>query len=127
VSFSRDLSELPAWEDALIPMVLYFDLSTSEWVLVATTNACEVWSGRNKPRWPYWEYRVVEGRWREEPVAEHSFGLQANLIDVERLSNQQHVDLELKRALLSDRPPNREYAEIWKDPGKFICAQNIGQ
>jgi hypothetical protein len=79
LSFRDDLSELPDWNVPLIPLLLYRDSATREWVIVATTSDCHVWSQRGSPDRPYWEYRLKGATWAEVPLSETSVGRKTNL------------------------------------------------
>jgi hypothetical protein len=127
LAFTGQLASLPAWQDSsLIPLVLQQDPANSQWTLIATSNTCEVWGARNKPRWPYWEFRLLDGLWREVPLSKTSFGLQTNLVTAEDFEKETHMTVASKREFVSDRPPDRSYAEVWAKPGDFVCAANIG-
>ena len=72
-------AELPTWDVALQPLVLYRDETTKEWVIVAASNRCEVWWARGRPTRPYWEYRLKSGGWTEVPLSNSSLGRKTNL------------------------------------------------
>lgn len=72
--FTEALSDLPEWDVPLMPMVLYQDGPTKEWVIVARTNSCERWLARGGPFPPYWEYRLRGDQWRRVPLSDTSKG-----------------------------------------------------
>jgi hypothetical protein len=64
LSFLGALQGLPTWSAPRMPLVLYRDESTKEWVIVATTTSCEVWRQAGKPKPDYWEYRLMGREWK---------------------------------------------------------------
>lgn len=79
ISFEDDFASLPAWEEALVPVLLYQDLATSRWTVVATTTSCETWKARGRPVPPYWEFRLTGDAWSPAELSEASVGREANL------------------------------------------------
>jgi hypothetical protein len=63
-----------------MPLLLYRDAQTSEWVIVATTTACEVWRAQGRPEFLYWEFRNRENQWVEVGLSETSFERPTNLL-----------------------------------------------
>ena len=121
--FTGALSDLPTWDVPLTPMVLYQDVSTKEWVIVARTNNCDVWVARGKPFPPYWEYRLVAGQWRQTPLSEASKGRTANLLIQYRLENlPPHITVEYKRPSLADRTLVEDYRRVVPDIRRHCMA-----
>jgi hypothetical protein len=79
LSFTGDLYSLPAWKVALVPVLLYSNETTHEWVIVATTSNCDTWYQKGGPVPPYWEYRLTGGQWQESRLSEASLGRKTNL------------------------------------------------
>lgn len=69
----------PAWSGQLIPILVYQDSASQEWVLVATTINCSAWRTGGGPLPPYWEYRLRGGAWITVPLSATSIGRKANL------------------------------------------------
>jgi len=113
IEFTGDLSTVRTWRESLMALVLYFDKSTQEWVVVATTTSCEVWSKRNKPRPMYWEFRLRQGGWQETPLSPKSIGLEANLLH-RYLSalKVKHISVEERKRLETDALMGSEFRKI---------------
>lgn len=79
ISFRDELSILAKWDAPLVPILLYQDKSADEWVIVATTSSCEVWSARGSPRPPYWEFRQKPKGWQPHSLSPSSFERKSNL------------------------------------------------
>ena len=77
--FRGELSELPAWDVPLVPLVLFKEHATNEWVVVATTGNCDTWYERGEPVPPYWEYRLRGGTWLLSVLSKDSVGRKSNL------------------------------------------------
>jgi hypothetical protein len=80
LAFRGDLAALPQWNVPLMPLVLYRDSESAEWVIVATSTTCEVWYRRGMPEGHYWEFRLRGTEWIEVPLSEMSFGRRTNLL-----------------------------------------------
>jgi hypothetical protein len=74
-----ELAELAAWKSTLVPILLYRDSATNEWVIVASTYSCDDWDRYGKPEPPYWEYRLRGGQWIRSKLSEASIGQKTNL------------------------------------------------
>jgi hypothetical protein len=70
----------PTWSDVLLPLVLYRDQSTLEWVLVASTTDCRTYRARGRPRPTYWEFRLRGSTWVETALSASSLERQTNLL-----------------------------------------------
>jgi hypothetical protein len=80
ISFSGAQASMPTWSAPLEPMVLYRDATRNgQWVIVATTSTCAVWSDRGEPRPPYWEFRLGAKGWQEAPLSTSSHDRPTNL------------------------------------------------
>lgn len=102
LSFRGDLAALPTWDVPLMPLLLYRDTETSEWVIVATTTACEVWHERGKPESLYWEFRQRGTEWVEVDVSETSFERRTNLLfEYSQPLTASHITLATKAQLHS--------------------------
>ena len=114
--FTGDLSDLPTWDVPLIPMVLYQDASTKEWIIVARSNRCEVWIARGTPFPPYWEYHLTAGQWRQRALSDTSKGRPTNLlIDYLRENLPQHISVEHKKASFVDSNFTEAYRRVVPD------------
>lgn len=111
--FTGALADLPAWDIPLMPMVLYQDVSTKEWVIVARTNNCDVWIARGKPFPPYWEYHLAAGQWRQRPLSDTSKGRPTNLlIDYRRENLPRHISVDYKKASFVDSNFTEAYRRV---------------
>jgi hypothetical protein len=79
LSFTGQMADLPAWKITLVPILLYRDSTTHEWVIVATTSNCDTWYQNGGPVPPYWEYRLVGSQWQQSKLSEASIGRKTNL------------------------------------------------
>lgn len=118
--FTGALAGLPPWRVPLMPMVLYQDRQTQQWVIVARTNRCDVWEARGKPFPPYWEYRLTNGQWLEQSLSESSKGRSANMLMVyRRPSLPSHVGIELKKSLSAGFKPDDPYMRVVPDIRRY--------
>jgi len=102
LAFRGGLAELPRWNVPLMPLVLYRDSESAEWVIVATSTTCEVWYRRGMPESHYWEFRLRGTEWIEVPVAETSFGRRTNLLfEYAQPLPAKHITLSAKAQLNS--------------------------
>jgi hypothetical protein len=97
IEFTGEQASLPVWSAPLIALVLYQDPKTQGWVVVAKTSSCDLWYARGHPKPPYWEYRIVEGKWQETPLSADSIGRSANLFyNYHAGLPAKHMTMELK-------------------------------
>jgi hypothetical protein len=102
LSFRAELAALPSWDVALMPLLLYRDPATSEWVIVATTTSCEIWNARGSPEARYWEFRLRGSEWVEVPNSESSFERKTNLLfEYTQPLPSEHITLATKARLQS--------------------------
>lgn len=99
LAFTDELSALPSWDVTLVPILLYQDAATSEWVIVATN--CDTWYQKGGPVPPYWEYRLKSGGWQlQAKLSEASIGRKTNLffnyepeLPARKITRQQKVEV----------------------------------
>ena len=70
-----------AWESAegLAPVLLDRDAVTGQWLVVAAAVTCEAWYELGKPRLPYAEFRLAQGRWLHVPLSAQALGRDTNI------------------------------------------------
>lgn len=108
LAFRGDLAALPQWDVPLMPLVLYRESESSEWVIVATSTTCEVWYRRGMPEGHYWEFRLRGTEWIEVPLSETSFGRKTNLLfEYTEPLPAKHITLETKAQLQSGNQSQR--------------------
>jgi len=71
--------DLSAWKSNLMPLVLYRDSTNQQWVVVTATFNCDIWRDQGEPRPPYWEFRLVDGTWKPNPLSPSSLSRDPNL------------------------------------------------
>jgi len=133
LSFLGPLRKLPEWRAPYIPatagvigmpLVLYRDQTTGEWVLVVTTTSCDVWRAGGKPKPPYWEYRLRGPKWQLGSLSQASIGRRANLFHrYNHKLKSDHITVEDRRRLEDDPMMSREYREILGDPDIYSCGE----
>jgi hypothetical protein len=70
----------PQWAAKFVPMIFDRDPTTGEWFVVASFYSCESWYGLGKPKLPYLEFRLKEGKWEQQPLSATQFGREANML-----------------------------------------------
>jgi hypothetical protein len=126
VGFTGELATLPVWNQPLMAMVLYQDLNSHEWVLVATTSSCQAWRARNAPKPPYWEFRLKAAQWAEVPPSSGSIGRRVNLLhryQARPHPEVDHVTIALREKLQPAHTMDRLYREVVADPDVYFCGQ----
>ncbi|WP_116812335.1 hypothetical protein [Steroidobacter cummioxidans] len=124
IEFMDALASLPQWTETLRPIVLYRDMDTSEWVVVASTSSCDVWRQAGKPKPPYWEYRLREHHWERVPLSETSLGRRANLAQSYRaVAGAGHLTPELRAQLDSPAGRFRTFRAVNPDPNQAFCGE----
>jgi hypothetical protein len=107
---------VPVWKDKRDPVLLWRDPNTRELVLVATAGYREVWKAHDRPRNPYWMFRLRNGVWREEPMEDFVFGRPTNLVQHPDLADQVEgaVTLDQKAYWLEHEGLQRSYSRVEK-------------
>lgn len=125
LTFKGELSELPAWSVPLVPILLYRDMTKSEWVIVAVTSSCDVWADRGSPVPPYWEFRLISGRWAESPLSQASIGRRTNLFfDYEPDLPTHKISVAIKKQVVQRNDFGNKYLSIVGDM-KRPCTPRI--
>ncbi|MDB5801580.1 MAG: hypothetical protein JWL63_2519 [Rhodocyclales bacterium] len=70
----------PSWNDIYAPILIDYDVSKKEWFLIATFYMCEDWRRLGRPKSPYLEYRVRNGKWIGVPLDSELIGHETNLL-----------------------------------------------
>ena len=107
----------PEWVDRLEPLLLDVDTANSELVLICTSGDDQVWSARGKPTPPYWQFRLHDGKWIQEPVQEFVFGRETNLV-IDRAWLREHtgpVTLAQKNKWRDENNLIKRYVSINRD------------
>ncbi|HEX2546853.1 MAG TPA: hypothetical protein VHL79_18365 [Ramlibacter sp.] len=109
----------PPWQSdaGLAPVLVDKDPITGQWLLVATTVSCEGWYALGKPRLPYAEFRLVQGRWSQVPLTAQAMGRDANVTTRIRFDGEEEVLTladKAKRRLEPGIPPqNLTVSDRW--------------
>jgi hypothetical protein len=97
ISFTGELASLPPWSFPLVGTVLYQDLSRNgQWVVVAYTTTCDVWSFHGEPKPPYWEFRLGPRGWQEVLLSPASIDRPANLFHNYNSLDERHVTTAMR-------------------------------
>jgi len=113
VAFRGNLSALPAWDVPLLPLLIYRDLDTNEWVIVAGTNSCDVWADRGSPPHGYWEFRLRANKWVQVPISQHSDNRRTNLLVVfEPALSTRHITIAEKMRIASAASVDARYLKV---------------
>lgn len=70
----------PLWSERWVPMIFDVDPDTGQWFVIATFYMCDDWAALGKPKLPYVQFRVADGRWERAPLDDRFFGRQANML-----------------------------------------------
>jgi hypothetical protein len=98
IAFTGELASLPTWNYPLVGMVMYRDATKNgQWVIVATTTTCAIWSTHGAPRPPYWEFRLGANGWQEVPLSATSIDRPTNLFENYNVLKKSHVTSEFRR------------------------------
>ena len=125
LAFRGDLAALPQWNVPLMPLLLYRDSESAEWVIVATSTTCEVWYRRGMPEGHYWEFRLRGAEWIEVPLSETSFGRRTNLLfEYTEPLPAKHITLSTK-AWLHSRDQLERFRVVQR--GVRACAPLTGR
>ena len=70
----------PKWDAKFVPLVFDRDPETKEGFMVATFYSCTSWYELGKPKLPYTEFRLKEGRWVQQPLSSSLIGREGNML-----------------------------------------------
>lgn len=106
------------WEsnDGLLHILFDRDPNTKEWIMVTTFFMCHAWEKIGKPKYPYAEFRLQDGKWQRVPLSSQLLGREANVF-LGMSSNGQWwtVELVTKRADRDDPMTGKEYKKLMTD------------
>jgi hypothetical protein len=102
----------PIWDFPFVPLVFDRDRRTGEWFMVATFYSCTSWYDLGRPRLPYVEYRLQQGKWVAQALSRELIGREANMLTSIRSSGEDDHTLASKRAILRDPTIALEYRRI---------------
>ena len=100
----------PVWEGPFVPLLFDRDAQTGQWFMVATFYSCESWYALGKPKLPYTEYRLKEGRWQQQSLTPSLIGRKANMLTNIHSTGEKNHTLASKVKSVSRAAP--EYQEI---------------
>jgi hypothetical protein len=125
--FKDELTALPSWDIALVPIVLDQDPETHEWVIVATTSNCDTWYEKGGPVPPYWEYRLSGDRWiPQKKLSEASIGRKTNrFFNYEPDLPARRLSRQLKAEILRKNDFAKKYLSVVGDM-KRTCMKREG-
>jgi hypothetical protein len=120
IRFKASFSNAPEWQDVRVPILLDLDARNGEIVIICTSNDGRVWNGHGRPKPPYWQFRLHDGRWIEQPLDVIFFGRDANLIPDSWWLRKHRglVTLEQKRRWFDEKSLASWFASI--DPNARI-------
>jgi len=70
----------PEWRDGLEILLLATDPVTGEYVVVCTATDEIKWRERGSPAPPYWQFRLRDGKWVEQPLDDFVFEMDVNMV-----------------------------------------------
>ena len=107
---------IPEWrsEAGLVPMLLDRDPLTGEWFVVATFYSCDAWYRLGRPKLPYAEFRLRDGRWQQQlGLTTALIGRESNvLVHINNSKELSQHTLATKEERNSDARIAREYRSI---------------
>lgn len=108
----------PKWESTsgLLPILFDRDPGNGEWALLATFFSCDPWYALGRPKQPYAEFRVRDGRWQRVELGQQWIGRPTNVFaDIRSSGEPDHLTLAQKKARDDDRiaPLYRSIVSQW--------------
>jgi hypothetical protein len=121
IAFTGDLAALPRWSFPLMGMVMYRDATRNgQWVIVATTTTCAIWSTHGAPRPPYWEFRLTSAGWQEVLLSATSMNRPNNLFENYNVLKKSHVTSEYR--VESHRGASDHYKTVLRASNVWYCS-----
>lgn len=109
----------PIWESksGLIPVLFDRDPTTNEWFLVASFFMCSAWEQIGKPKYPYAEFRVINGQWQQISLSPNHFGKSTNIYTSMRSDGEfWRVTIEYKSLKYDEPKIHPTYKRILPEP-----------
>jgi hypothetical protein len=94
----------PVWDAKFVPLVFDREPGTNEWFIVATFISCSSWYELGRPKLPYTEFRLKDGRWRQQPLSPQLIGRDANMLTHISSTDQRDHTLASKASVLAEHP-----------------------
>ena len=108
----------PEWSAKFVPLVFDRDPQSKEWFVVATFYSCESWYSLGRPKLPYTEFRLRQGKWTQQALSTEHIGRKGNMLTRIRSSGEPNHTLESKARIdeesLSTAPEYKRVVERWK-------------
>ena len=109
----------PLWDAKFVPLVFDRDPVNQEWFMVATFVSCSSWYDLGRPKLPYTEFRLKEGRWRQQALSPELIGRQGNMLTHIRSTGEPDHTLASKAAVLANHeaiaPRFKKVVDKWPD------------
>jgi hypothetical protein len=103
----------PIWDGPFVPLLFDRDAQSGQWFMVATFYSCESWYGLGKPKLPYTEYHLKNGKWQQQSLSPGLIGRQANMLT--SIHSTGEADHTLASKEKSERGASPEYRSIVSD------------
>jgi hypothetical protein len=114
VSLEPNIPQFPAWDAPLVPIYIDKDSSTSEWIVIASSDSCDIWLRNGRPRPPYWAFRLREGAWYRDSIPEEFIGRTSNLFVGAQVTDESGKLSRELRANKADFAAKRKSAPQYK-------------
>jgi hypothetical protein len=122
LKFTGELASLPAWDFPRAALVLYRSSDTGNWVVISNTSSCQVWQREGKPRPPYWQSELIDGKWKHVELSPESIGKKTNLFySYWEDDFPEHVTPSITNSRQSDPTIAQMYRYVLADPQEFNC------
>lgn len=104
----------PVWEGPFVPLLFDRDAQTGQWFMVATFYSCESWYALGKPKLPYTEYRLKEGRWQQQSLTPSLIGRKANMLtNIHSTGEENHTLASKAKSVSRAAPKYQEIVSTW--------------
>jgi hypothetical protein len=127
VSLDPSIPQFPVWNAPIVPIYLDKDPGTAEWIIIASSDSCDIWLRNGRPRPPYWAFRLRDGAWLRDAIPKEFIGRKANLFvglqvtdDSEELSGELRTN---KAEFAAKRKSAPQYKAVFSN---FPDIENCG-
>lgn len=103
---------LPAWDEALTPLIVYQDAATGEWAVVAIATRCGDSVAPGRPAGRYREFRLQQEGWRQVELSAASIGRDSNLFVGDFKNLPAHVTVAAKQVARQRAGIPREHLRV---------------